>query len=301
MGSKNELKRRLLTRILKAAVFAFPHLSAKSSLRFGVVLGYLSYFFLPRERKRALQNLALALKNEKSADEMISIARALFCNLGRNLSELLRFPNLREQNIDSIVKIKGREKVDNALNRNKGVIILTAHLGNWELMAAYLSLKGYRGSVVARRIYYEGFDEVISKLRASASVKVIYRTSAREMLKCLHGNGLLGILSDQDTDKVDGVFVDFFGRPAYTPVGPVVLALKTGASIVPCFIVRENGRHTIHVEEPLELLVTGDREKDLYVNTGRCSKVIESYIRKYPSQWVWMHQRWKQKPQNHED
>lgn len=300
MGSKNELKRRFLKCILNAAVFAFPHLSAKSSLMFGAGLGYLSYFFLPRERKRALQNLAFALRDEKNADEIIKIARALFCNLGRNLSELLRFPNLTERNIDKLVKIKGKERIDNALRRGKGAIILTAHLGNWELMAAYLSLKGYRGSVVARRIYYEGFDEIISRLRASASVSVIYRTSAREMLKCLHGNGLLGILSDQDTDKVDGVFVDFFGSPAYTPVGPVVLAMKTGAGIVPCFIVRENGSHTIYVEEPMELSVTGDREKDVHVNTARCNKVIESYIRKYPSQWVWMHQRWKQKPQNHE-
>ena len=131
-------------------------------------------------------------------------------------------------------------------------------------------------------------------------VKVIYRFSPREMLKCLKENGLLGILADQDTDKVDGVFADFFGMPAYTPTGPVTLALKTGASILPCFIVRENNHHTIYVEEPLALTVTGEREKDLKVNINLCNKIIESYIRKYPAQWVWMHQRWKQKPKKNE-
>jgi KDO2-lipid IV(A) lauroyltransferase len=115
------------------------------------------------------------------------------------------------------------------------------------------------------------------------------------MLRILKNNELLGILPDQDTDKVDGIFVDFLGQQAYTPTGPVSLALATGASIVPCFIVRKKSKHYLYIEKPLELEVTGNKEADIRINTEKWSYIFEKYIREYPDQWVWMHKRWNTK------
>ena len=127
-------------------------------------------------------------------------------------------------------------------------------------------------------------------------VNVIYRDeSPRKILKVLKENRIVGIVADQDVESVEGVFVDFFGHPAYTPAGPAALARASGASLIPVLIMRENGKHSLVVEKPIELADTGDKEKDLVENTRRWSSVIESYIRKYPEQWVWLHRRWKTK------
>jgi KDO2-lipid IV(A) lauroyltransferase len=125
---------------------------------------------------------------------------------------------------------------------------------------------------------------------------VIYRDeSPRKMLKTLKKNWIVGIVADQDVDSVDGVFVNFFGHQAYTPSGPVALARASGAVLLPVFIIREGDGHTIAIDEPIELRDTDDKEADLIYNTQKWSNVVESYIRKYPDQWVWMHRRWKTK------
>ena len=159
-----------------------------------------------------------------------------------------------------------------------------------------MRLKGYKGAAIARRIYFEKYDNFLNRLRGIHDVDVIYRDdSPKKVLRVLKGNGIMGILADQDVDSVDGVFVDFFGMPAYTPSGPVLLAVSSGAKIVPAFIIRRNGSHELVIEDPIELDDTGEKEKDVVTNTQRWSAVVESYIKRYPEQWVWMHRRWKTK------
>jgi KDO2-lipid IV(A) lauroyltransferase len=262
----------------------------------GSFLGTIAYLILNKERKKAIENLSTAFSREMTILEIKRLCRESFQNLGINLIELLRFPKLNRENIDEFVTIIGRDRIDTALKNGKGAIMLTAHLGNWELMAAYVALKDYPTNVVARPIYYEGYNETLVRLRESKGIKVIYRDDVKLMLQSLKNNELLGILADQDTVKVDGLFVKFFDELAYTPTGPVALAMKTGAPLIPCFIIRENGRHKIFVEEPLPVMTTGDKDKDLLINTEMYSKTIERWVRKYPSQWVWMHQRWKTRP-----
>ena len=262
----------------------------------GSFLGAIAYLILNKERKKAIENLSTAFSKEMTTHEIKRLCRESFQNLGINLIELLRFPKLNRENIDEFVTIIGRDRIDTALKNGKVAIMLTAHLGNWELMAAYVALKDYPTNVVARPIYYEGYNETLVRLRESKGIKVIYRDDVKLMLQSLKNNELLGILADQDTVKVDGLFVKFFDELAYTPTGPVALAMKTGAPLIPCFIIRENGRHKIFVEEPLPVMTTGDKDKDLLINTEMYSKTIERWVRKYPSQWVWMHQRWKTRP-----
>jgi len=214
----------------------------------------------------------------------------------------LRIPRLNSENLHRLVIFDERQNIDDALKAGKGVIILTAHFGNWELLAAGLCLSGYKTSYIVRPLRSRQLDALLNGIREGTGGTPIPRgASIRNALKCLKRNELLMILPDIDT-KVDGVFVDFFGRPAFSPRGPVSIALRTGAALVPAHIVRQrDDKHIIVVEKALELELTGDLEEDIRVNTARIVKILESYIRKYPEQWIWVHERWKTQPNTASD
>jgi len=269
----------------------------KLALNLGALLADLLFWFSRREKARALENLAIAFGEGKSAGDILRICHYCFENLGKGLMEVLQFPRLTSENLDRLVTFEGKENIDNALKMGKGVIILTAHFGNWELLGASLALSGYKVSFIVRPVRSTRLDALVNRNRESTGVECIPRgTSIRNALRCLKSNGLLGILADIDT-RVDGVFVDFFGRPTFTPRGPVSIALRTGAALVPTFIVRQkDDTHRVVVEKVLELKVTGALEEDIRVNTARFTKIIESYVRRYPEQWIWIHQRWKTRP-----
>ena len=294
---KRKIKRHVLYYLLRIVAFILYLFPLKLGLYLGSILGVLTYYIIRKERLKTLANLRLAFGKEKSEKEVERIARDVFVNLGKNLIELVNFPKINASNVDALIEDKGLGKIDKALHRGKGVIIMVSHFGNWELFGAYLTTKGYSGPVIARRLRFEKYDRLLNKLRASKNIEVVYRDeSPKKILKALKKGGMIAILADQDVDAVQGVFVDFFGKLAYTPVAPVTLAMATGAVMLPCFLVRERNKRAFIVEDPVELEITGNKERDIMVNTQKWSKVLESYIRKYPSQWVWMHRRWKTRP-----
>jgi KDO2-lipid IV(A) lauroyltransferase len=255
-------------------------------------------FWLPSsDKNRAIENLNIAFGDEKSPEEILNICRRCFENLGKGLMEVIQFPMLNSGNLGGLVTFEGRQNLDEALKRGRGVIILTAHFGNWELLGASLALSGYSTSFIVRPVRDPRLEEMVTRSRESMGIKCIPRgASIKNALKCLKNNELLGILSDIDT-KVDGVFVDFFGRQAYTPRGPVSIALRTGAAVVPAFIVRQkDNTHRIFVEKEIELKITGHQEEDIKTNTAEFTRIIESYIQQYPEQWIWIHDRWKTRP-----
>ena len=270
----------------------------KVALSIASALGAVIFNALPRYRKLTIDNLRSAFGNEKSEDELKAIAKGVFQNLGKDAVELVNLPRFSKEWMRSYVRIKNRERLDAAYAKGKGIIVLTAHLGSWEVMAAALRDYDCPGVTIGRRIYFKKYDEFLNSIRRSHDVEVIYRDdSPRKMLKTLKQNWIVGIVADQDVDSVDGVFVNFFGRQAYTPTGPVTLAKVSGAVLLPVFIIREEYGHTLAIDEPIELRDTGDKEADLIYNTQKWSNVVESYVRKYPEQWVWMHRRWKTKKQ----
>ena len=272
---------------------------ARMLFAIGTAGGWCAYYLLKRERHKTLANLALAYGREKSAAERIRLARAVFVNLGRNLFELALYPRLDDAHFLQLVTMEGREILDRELRKGKGVLIITGHIGNWELFPSFIIASGYSGGVVARRAYYEKYERLLLGLRRSKGFRVFYRDeSPKEILKTLRNNEIIGILADQDVRKLDGVFVNFFGIPAYTPTAPVLIAMKSKASFIPGRIVREGRRHCIRLEEPLTLRSTGDRESDLSYNTQQWSGCIERYIREHPEQWVWMHRRWRTRPED---
>lgn len=271
-------------------------------LRLGLYMAGLAggviFSVLSKERKRTLDNLRSAFP-EKSGAEIEKIARKVFSNLCKNAVELASFRKLTARTLDKwATSDDAYGKINRILSNGKGVIMLASHVGNWELISAYFTLRGYCGTVIARRIYFYKYDNFINKLRGHVGVGVIYRDdSPKKILRVLKRNEMLGILADQDVDSVDGVFVDFFGRPAYTPKAPIALALASGAPIVPCFMIREKSRHRLVLEEPMEIEEKSDRQETIEFNTQKWSSIVESYIRRYPEQWVWMHRRWKTKPE----
>lgn len=282
-----------LGRVIASIVYVIPF---KLALSIASLLGTLAFYALPRYRQLTIDNLKSAFGGERSERELEDIAKRVFQNLGKNAVELVSLPKFNKARMDRFVRFRNKEALDRAYEKGRGVIVLTAHFGSWELMAAALRENNCPGVTIGRRIYFKKYDDFLNRLRKSRDVEVIYRDeSPRKMLKTLKKNWIVGIVADQDVDSVGGVFVNFFGRPAYTPVGPVALAKASGAPLVPVFIIREGDWHTIAIEEPIEQADTGDKEADLIFNTQRWSNVVESYIRRYPDQWVWMHRRWKTK------
>lgn len=285
-----------LGRVFAFLVYLLP---ISIGVRIAALLGVCAYLILPKYRNITIANLQTAFGREKSQREIKDIARNVFVNLARSACEVINFPKINGKNIDRFVRIEGIEHIDRSFAAGRGTIVLASHFGNWELLGMTFRVKGYPGVTIGRKIYFYKYDDFLNRLRKSHDVNVIYRDdSPRKMLKALKDNRILGIVADQDVDSVDGVFVNFFGVPAYTPIGPVALARASGAMMIPCFVIREKAGHLLKIEEPIKLADTGDKEADIVTNTQRWSDVVESYIRKYPEQWVWMYKRWKTREVN---
>ncbi len=210
------------------------------------------------------------------------------------LGEALFLRHAARETISDLVELEGWEEVERARAAGRPVLILTGHCGNWELLAAILNARGLGMAVVARELDDAGLQATLLDLRARFGSRTIVRGTpgaARELLKTLRGGGALGMLIDQDT-KVDGVFVDFFGRPAYTPVGAAELAARFGAAVLPTFIERlPDGTHRARIAPALDL------PEDPVAATQAMTRTIEAQIRRVPEQWVWLHRRWRRQPQ----
>lgn len=271
------------------------------ALGFARFAGKAAFYLVGRQRKKVLNNLRIAWKNEKTGAELEAIARQVFENLALTAVDTIRFPSLTGKNLGEWVVYDDEfTRVNRILAKGKGLVILASHIGNWELLAAAFGLMGYGGgAVVGKRIYYEKYNQIITGLRACVNIRTLYRDeSPKEMLRVLKNNQILGVLADQDVQSVEGIFVDFFGRPAYTPTAPVKLAMAAQTVMVPVFMIREGNRYRLIVEEPIEpQAVKGSKDEAVREYTERWSAVVERYIRKYPEQWVWMHDRWKTTPE----
>ncbi len=292
-------KRRndLLYALALGAVRLFRLIPLSLGIRIGGVLGWAAYFLLPRERRRALAHLDIAFSAEKSPRERKRIAEECFRNLGKNAVELVNFPRLK-RDLDRWIRLEGREFLDETLAKGRGIIWITAHLGNWELMACYMATRGYPFRVVAREIDDGRLNRLLLDFRSEASVRVILRDSpaaGRQMLEALKRGEVIGMLIDQDT-QVKGVMADFFGRKANTPAGAAILARRRAVPVLAGFIHRVSDRnHQIVIRPPIEIIETEDVERDIVTNTERFNKILEQEIRLDPEGWVWMHRRWMRK------
>jgi KDO2-lipid IV(A) lauroyltransferase len=260
----------------------------------GGALGFVSYYLLRRERKRALTHLAIAF-GEKSPSWIRRTARRSFVHLGKALLEVMLIDPVR---LPRIVEVRGMENLRKAISRGKGIIFVTGHIGNWELMGHTVAAV-HPLSVIAAPIEPEQVNDMIVELRARMGVRTVLRTrpgAAKELIRIFRENRVLGILIDQDTD-VESAFVEFMGRPAWTPTAAASMAIKFGAPVIFGYDRRNaDNSHTVTIEGPLDLIRTGDVDKDAVANTAMLTRKIEDAVRNNPEQWVWMHRRWRRQP-----
>jgi KDO2-lipid IV(A) lauroyltransferase len=260
-------------------------------------LGWTAFYLLKSKRLRTLKHLTAALGRERSASDIHRIAKRVFLNFGAFAADAVLIPRLMGNGIHKLVTAQGLEHLDSLSRNNEGAILLTAHFGNWELLAAWVAKRGYKITVIAAPQTNQWINRLIADMRKSAGYESIERGNhTRKILRALADGYSIGVLIDQDT-KVDGVFVRFFSQWAHTPAGPVRLALKYGLKIIPIFIhLRSDDTYHVEVKGPLPLVSTGDKRRDLVVNTQLCSDAYEAIIRQHPEQWLWVMRRWKTQP-----
>ena len=297
---KRETRKKIKNWFIYISVLFFVKLlrsiSRLSAIRFMRFLAGAGYKLARHEREKTIRHLTWAFGDQKSEQEIVEMSRKVFLHFGTAAADAIRMPNIIRNGINNIVSISGREYLDQALDT--GTILLTGHFGNWEILGAWMAQNGYPIKVVGTSAYDPRLDRMIVETRNMAGYENIARgKGTREIIRHLRNRGFLGILIDQDT-RVEGVFVNFFNRPAHTAVGPAVLAKKLNLSVVSIFIhLLKDLTYHIEVGKPLNLVSMDDPDQELVANVQICSNEYEKAIRKHPEQWVWMHERWKKKPE----
>ncbi len=279
--------------------FVLPRILA---FRLGEWIGDTMYWCMPRRRAIGLKNLTIAFGAELSDQEKTRILRLTFRNLGKSIAELLYYPRMNRAYFQEKTTIIGQEHYLTAKEQDKGVIFLAAHIGNWEMTPQVQSAAGgYPLHVVVRPLDNPYLDRLVTKRREMFGSTMLSRRSGfKEILAVLRKKEAVGILMDQNTLlSRGGIFVDFFGKPACTTPVIALLALRYNVPVLPAFVVRTGfDTHTLYIGPEVEILRTGDTQKDIELNTARCNTVLEDFIRKYPDQWFWIHNRWKIQPDN---
>ena len=287
----------LLTRLGAGLLLILPR---RWALALANGVGHLGYGLVSRQRTKILENLKFAYGDTKSSEELETIGRRVMGHMLQTAVDFLRFATLSRDQAASFVEAgEAYSFCKDILQEGRGLIIITAHLGNWELLPEVFGLQGFRGGVVGRRIYYEPYNQWIVGLRNYVGFRTIYQDEAvRQIHAHLKAGEIVGLLPDQDRDNVRGIFVDFFGRPAYTSVAPVKFAISSGAPILPAFMVRVPGnRYKLLLGNLMRPKIEGnDRMASIRKYTEAWMKDFEEVIRRYPEQWGWMHDRWKTTP-----
>ncbi|MTI59134.1 MAG: lysophospholipid acyltransferase family protein [Firmicutes bacterium] len=259
----------------------------------GIGLGKLIYFLLKSRREVTLANLRRALGSNYSEEGLVSLCKKVYQQMGLTFVEFIMTDNLGKDLIESSIEIEGLNYLKEAYQQGKGVIVYTAHFGNWERLGSVISQLGYPVNAIARTQDNVYFDRKINKIRSSQGINIIPKgISVRKVYKVLKGGELLFILGDQNARK-KGWQIDFFGIPASTYPGVVQLARRTGSVILPAFLLREEwGKHRLVIKKPYS--ISKDASKDAQQELlQELTGVIEAEIRKKPAQWFWPHRRWK--------
>jgi KDO2-lipid IV(A) lauroyltransferase len=293
--------RRFLWVVQTAALLIFSFPLSLLPVRGGELLGLLLYYVWESRRTIAVDNVrkSVALNGLSISGSPEEVVRESFRNLGRSFVEIVKVYCGTGKGILEKTVIRGIENFEKARAKGKGVILITGHCGNWELLAIMSSFKVAPISVVVRPLNNPYLNTLLMKARSRFGNKVIDKKGAlRAVLAALKGGGIVGILMDQAVLPDEGYVVGFLGRGAWTTKMPALLARKTGAPAVPAFIRRTEHGHEITVHPEVNLSSKSGQEEAVKEDTQIFSGFIEEYIRQNPSQWLWIHRRWKRVPQD---
>jgi Kdo2-lipid IVA lauroyltransferase/acyltransferase len=303
MGKRGKVQTALEYTVTRVILGGLGLLPRPLALATGKGLGRIGYGLSDRLRTTGFRNLELAFP-EMTERERVRILRGCFRNLGRLLGEFSQLPRATPESLHRIIECQGLENLQAAQARGQGVILFTGHLGAWELSSFALSAFGYPLNFLVRRIDNPLVEQLVEKMRTRFGNRSIDKRAAmRPMFKTLRSGGTLGILVDLNTQPHEGIFVDFFGIPASTTSGVAALALRTGASVLPVFIPWDETqkRFVLHIDPPLEFTPTNDEKEGIRQLTALFTSVVESYVRRFPDQWLWIHKRWNTRPEGTEN
>lgn len=267
-------------------------LSVKLTLAVG--MSRLVYHLLQKHRLIAVHNLSRSFP-EKSLDDILKIIKESYANFALMFVEFPQILYLNRNNLDRWVSVKGLEHYQQACSDGKGVLLFTAHFGNWEMGNAALAILSKPPIFMARTLDSPFLEEISTAARERLGIGNLHKENAmRSVLSLLHKGEVLELLIDQNVAAREGVFINFFGRPACATSGVALMALHTGAAVLPIFTTRmPDGRYLTEIGPRAETFRTGNREQDVLQNTQNYNGIIEDHVRKYPGQWLWLHQRWK--------
>lgn len=303
MGKRGKLQTNLEYAAARAALGGLGALPRSAAVRIGRSVGQVAYSLGGNLRRTGERNLELAFP-EKSAEERARILRGSFISLGRLLGEFSRFPRHTPESLSELVEYRDIDQLRAAQSSGRGIIFLTLHLGAWEILSFAHSALHDPLSFMVRRLDNPRVEEMIEGMRTRFGNQAIDKKAAvRTALRILREGGTLGILADLNTQPQEGVFVPFFGIPACTTAGAAMLALRTNAIVLPVCAPwdEKEGRYTFRGLTPMEVVRTGDNEEDVRTNTARFTAAIEQFVREYPDQWLWVHKRWRTRPEGEAD
>lgn len=268
-------------------------------LGIGSTVGWLGYIIDGRHRRIALDNLRLAYGSEYEPRWGHRVVRNCWRHFGRITADSMALYRIPLERLRGLVEYEGLEHVQAAYAKGKGVLLFSGHFGHWELTAMMQGYLGLPLCLVARPLDNPELEKLLARLRERSGNRIIHKRNAvREMLRAVREKQGVAIVIDQDA-RSDGIFVPFFGRPASTTPTLGLLAIRTGAVVIPTFsIPLAKGRYRVVYEPPVEVPSSGDRDLDVLELTARCTAIIEKWVRRYPDQWLWMHRRWKTSPED---
>ncbi|MEK7367812.1 MAG: lysophospholipid acyltransferase family protein [candidate division NC10 bacterium] len=296
---KGGLRERLEFWGAMAAVLLVEFLPEPLAFTLGRLLGRLWYAVDARHRKIALENLARAFGSRTTAAEREAIARNHFIHLGYTFVETCRLRGLSAARLEQVVRVEGVEHRQRARERGRGVVVVTAHFGSWEVLTRAWLLVGEAAAIVARPLDNPLLEAWIAGIRTAGGNRVIPKRHAfRHLVETLRRGGTVAMLLDQNVAREQGVFVDFFGTLACTTTAATLAARRTGAALLPVVCPRRApGCFTVRIGKEIPVAVTGDRRRDILATTAEATAVLEGFIREHPEQWFWVHRRWKTRPE----
>ena len=284
-------------KLLRSMILVLGFIPLTVARFIGKLVGTLAFMVPMTRKKMALENILSSFDGGITRGEAKKLLKRVYLYFGQMFLEVPHVMRLSPRNMHEYLAIDHEENLLTALAKGKGVLALTAHFGNWELMSAAVAMHFGNSAVVVRPLDFEPADKLMVDLRSRYGTEIIpAHRSMRHLMRAVRQNKIIGILLDQNVDWYEGAFVNFLGRPACSNKGLALLALRTGAPVIPFFSVKdEAGRYRIIIEKEVTLIRTGDTTRDVEDNTALFTNIIESYIRKYPHHWFWFHNRWKTK------
>ena len=296
--ARNKLKDSVAYQFVMVFGWVCRLLPKKWAMSLGKGIGMFLYHTLKKRRQIAFNNLQIAFGNDLDEDRQREICKASFINLSKTVIEFMRFTKLNPDNIWQEASVEGREHLDTAFEQGKGIIVVLTHFGNWELLSLVWGvLIPNKATAIAFPLKNQKLNAYVCRNRELLSLKLIPRKNAiRATLRALKNNEAVGFFADQNAGD-QGVFIDFFGKPASTSRAPVTIALKTGTPILFTLDIRQpDDQHHVYISPPIHLDPSDDTETDVIEYTTFLVRELEKYIEKYPEQWLWLHNRWKTQP-----